>query len=104
MIGSKRNIVHLGYNDVSFPLSRIAMRKLSLYPERFTEGLGTIDFMGSNRNKEDIVLICLVPLVSDWSIALSLDSSLSKDSVIPEFASLCMLLSEPASSLVRVGL
>ena len=30
--------------------------KLSLYPERFTEGTGIIGSMGSNCNKEDIVI------------------------------------------------
>ncbi len=40
-----RTTVHVGYNDVSFPQSQIAISKLSLYPERFTEGTG----MSTNR-------------------------------------------------------
>ena len=52
--------VHLGYNDVSIPQSRIAISKLSLYPERFTDGTGIIDSKGPNRNKEDIVISRIV--------------------------------------------
>ncbi len=54
-----RSTVHLGYDDVSFP-SQIAISKLSLYPERFTEGTGIIDSMRSNRNKEDIAVSRIV--------------------------------------------
>ena len=49
-----------GYNDVLIPQSRIAISKLSLYPERFTEDTGIIDSIGSNRNKEDIVISRIV--------------------------------------------
>lgn len=49
-----------GYNDVPFPQSQIAMGKLPLYPERFTERIGVIDSMESNRNKEDIVVSRIV--------------------------------------------
>lgn len=37
--------------DSTFDISR-----LSLYPERLTEGTVIIDSMGPNRNKEDIVI------------------------------------------------
>lgn len=33
---------HLGYNDVSLPQSQIAVSKLPLYPESYTEGPGII--------------------------------------------------------------
>lgn len=33
-------VVYLGYNDVSFPPSQITAKKLSLYPESYTEGTG----------------------------------------------------------------
>lgn len=48
--------VHLGYKDASFPQGQIAVSKLSVYPESYTEGTGIIDSMRSNRNKEDIVV------------------------------------------------
>ena len=54
--------VHLGYNDVSFPQSQIAISKLSLYPESFTEGTGIIDSMRSNRNKEEYIVVTRIVL------------------------------------------
>ena len=45
---------HLGYNDVSILQSRIAISKLWLDQERFTDGTGIFDSIISNRNKEDI--------------------------------------------------
>ena len=45
--------VHLGYNDVFFPQSQIAVSKLSAYPESYCEGTGIIK---SNRNEEDVVV------------------------------------------------
>ncbi len=54
------NTVHLGYNNVSIPQSQIAISKLSLYPTKFTKSIGIIDFMGSNRDKQDIVLSRIV--------------------------------------------
>ena len=60
--------VHLGYNDVSIPQSRIAISKLSLYPERFTDGTGIIDSKGPNRNKEDIVISRIVITRVDCTI------------------------------------
>lgn len=48
--------VHPSYKDVSLPQSQIDISKVSIYPERFTEGAGIIESMGSNRNKEDIIL------------------------------------------------
>ena len=51
---------NLGYDDVSIPHCRIAISELSLYPEGFTEGAGIIDAIGSNRNKEDIVISRIV--------------------------------------------
>ena len=57
---AQQSTVHLGYNDVSIPQSRIALSKLSLYPERFTEGTGIMDSMGPNRNKEDFVISRIV--------------------------------------------
>ena len=64
-IGSNRNTLkillypksaHLDYGDVWFPQSQIAVSKLSLYSERFTNGTGKIDSIGSNRIEEDIVV------------------------------------------------
>ena len=60
VLGRQRTVIetfegtaHPGYNNVSIPQSRIAISKLSLYPERFTKGTSITDSMGSNRNKED---------------------------------------------------
>ena len=56
----------------SFPQSQIAMRKLSLYLGRFTEGTGIIDSMRSNRNKEDIVVSRIVITRVDYSLTPSI--------------------------------
>lgn len=45
--------VRLGYNDVFFPQSQIAVSKLLVYPESYSEGKSIIDSMGLIRNKED---------------------------------------------------
>ena len=60
MPAEAKDTVHLGYNDVSFPQSQIAISKLSLYPDSFIEDTGIIDSMRSNRSKEDIVVSRIV--------------------------------------------
>ena len=81
MLGlSKESTLHLGYNNVSFPQSQVAISKLSLYPESFTEGTGVIDSMRSNRNKEDIVVSRIVITGVDCMLyaQLQLETSLSR--------------------------
>lgn len=70
-------LAHLGYNDVSFPQSQIAVAKLSLYPESFTEGTGLIDFKGWNHGKEDILVSRIVLTRVDCSYCPSEDLYLS---------------------------
>lgn len=54
--GWRRNAVHLGYNYWGFPLGQIAVSKLSVYTGSNSDGLGIIDSMISNHNKQDLVV------------------------------------------------
>ena len=49
--------VSLGYNYLGFPMGHIAVRKLSVYPESNSDGIGIIDSMRSNPDKQDPFLL-----------------------------------------------